>query len=1113
MPELFTETTWRARVRDFWQGAARDLPGTMARLGVRTAYGLLTASAWLPLLAAYSENPGPAVAALVGVLSGVGTNLVSNLVQGAYDRATAPQQVEREVAERPDLHPEYEQILNRLEAPAAAREALSEQWADFEARLRQELAQLGSGLRIESGGGAVVFGDAQVHGDFIGRDQVTVTIAGERAVIIGGSPQGLIAVTGDGNRITIPPDQVPPETLLAAYLRNLAGECQRLPLGVVDPRFLQTSPETPISLSEVYVDLQVTVLAGKGGMEKQDATSLLREGRERVPLLKAVAHPEITRFVLLGDPGFGKTTFANYLTYALATGTNVGLPPGTIPVRLVLRDVAARCIPPDAPQGHAGMLWEALWADLAARLGDKGADRLFPYLQCRLQEQGGIVLLDGLDEVPAAQERRRCLVEAVAGLVSTLPPKKSRILVTARPYAYDQPEWRLPGFQVLHLAEFDWEQIKQFVHRWYQAVRPTMGWDEATARGRGERLLAALEERPRLADLAPRPLLLTLMATLHTSWGQLPEDRADLCEEMVKLLLSRWQRAREVKGPDGKPVLESGIARVLNVEENRIRSALHRLAFEAHERQGKGQEREEGPADIREGDVLAAFAPLMPPDLNPTEALKYLETRAGLLVGRAPGVYAFPHRSFQEYLAACYLADQPDFAEVLKEKVMGDPAWWREVFLLGVGKARQGGLGNAVHLVNTLVPQGPQEVRERYGTRYRAAVLASEALVDLHFPAEAEGKEHFQAVLDRVRQWLVALLEAPSVLTPRERVEAGDILGHLGDPRPGVAVGVGAIHASPLPDILWIEIPPGPFLMGSAADDTMAWDGEKPQHTVHIPYRYWIGRYPVTNGQYRPFVEAGGYEDPRYWTEEGWAWRRGEREPDFSPLGDVTDADFKGRYIEWVTSRTVGQRSRPYWWGHSRWGLDNRPVVGVTWYEAVAYCNWLRERLREAGGQVQVWQGGRPEPLHLDPETLVVRLPTEAEWEKAARGTDGRRWPWGDEWMEGRANTGEARIGQTCAVGCFPAGDSPYGLCDTAGNVWEWTSSKWGRSGVYQPDYGYPYDPTGGREELTGPDLRVVRGGSWFNDLRYARCVYRDRNFPDGWNYDLGFRVALSLRR
>jgi len=239
--------------------------GDDAPVGVRTAYGLLTASAWLPLLAAYADDPGPAVAALAGVLSGVGTNLLSNLVQGVYDRSTVPRRAEQEVAERPDLRAEYQRMLARLEVLAAAQGALGERWADFEAQLREELALMGGQLRVETGGGAVVFGDVVVeHGDFVGRDKTVIIARGERAVIVGGDAHGLIAVTGDGSRVYVSPDRVSPKILLAAYLRALARECQRLPLGVVDPRFLQAGPETPVPLPEVYVDLDVVAPAGRG---------------------------------------------------------------------------------------------------------------------------------------------------------------------------------------------------------------------------------------------------------------------------------------------------------------------------------------------------------------------------------------------------------------------------------------------------------------------------------------------------------------------------------------------------------------------------------------------------------------------------------------------------------------------------------------------------------------------------------------------------------------------------------------------------------------------------------------------------------------------------------
>jgi formylglycine-generating enzyme required for sulfatase activity len=176
-------------------------------------------------------------------------------------------------------------------------------------------------------------------------------------------------------------------------------------------------------------------------------------------------------------------------------------------------------------------------------------------------------------------------------------------------------------------------------------------------------------------------------------------------------------------------------------------------------------------------------------------------------------------------------------------------------------------------------------------------------------------------------------------------------------------------------------------------------------------------------------------------------------------------------------------------------------VVGVTWYEAVAYCKWLDGKLRQGG----LLPAGTP-------GSYRVQLPSEAEWEKAARGTDGRIFPWGNTWQKDRANTDESSLNETSPVGIFPPIDQPYGLCDMAGNTWEWTLSKWGMD-VKKPDYGYPYQSGDGREEAKGSDFRVLRGGSWSSDQRNARCAYRSWGNPADFDDDLGFRVVLSLAR
>jgi len=165
-------------------------------------------------------------------------------------------------------------------------------------------------------------------------------------------------------------------------------------------------------------------------------------------------------------------------------------------------------------------------------------------------------------------------------------------------------------------------------------------------------------------------------------------------------------------------------------------------------------------------------------------------------------------------------------------------------------------------------------------------------------------------------------------------------------------------------------------------------------------------------------------------------------------------------------------------------GKENHPVVNVSWHDAVAFCEWLSQ------------EAGRP-----------FRLPTEAEWEKAARGTDGQIYPWGDEPPTAELCNFDRNIGDTTPVGRYsPRGDSPYGCADVAGNAWEWTRS------LYK---GYPYDPADGREELDASefiaDLRVWRGGSWGNLQDDTRCAYRLWSDPDLSLDVIGFRCVSPV--
>lgn len=219
-----------------------------------------------------------------------------------------------------------------------------------------------------------------------------------------------------------------------------------------------------------------------------------------------------------------------------------------------------------------------------------------------------------------------------------------------------------------------------------------------------------------------------------------------------------------------------------------------------------------------------------------------------------------------------------------------------------------------------------------------------------------------------------------------------------------------------------MRIPAGEFLYG-----------EKKQKRC-LP-EYYIDVYPLTNAEYKKFVEEKGYETEKCWTEEGW--------------------------------KSLQQRGykKPKYWDDEKLNKPDHPVVGISWYEAKAYAEW---RSKMTGKK--------------------YRLPTEEEWEKAARGVDGREYPWGSDFNPSRCNTSESGIKSTTPVNGYENGKSPYGYYNMAGNVWEWTDSLWKES---DPNY-------------------VVRGGSWGDHRDDVRCAYRDWIHPVIRSSNLGVRFSRT---
>lgn len=826
--------------------------------------------------------------------------------------------------------------------------------------------------------------------------------------------------------------------LQRAYLARILIQANQLPL------FAGEGASAQVRLSAVYTALLTQRSEGEPGSRQQTAAiGSARDGDARKLSALEVLSAE-KKLVLLGGPGSGKSTFVNFVALSMAgemlgaanpnLATLCAALPGNdgdsedrqvqhwehgalLPVQIVLRDLASE-MPPPGTAVNAGTLWNYI----SGRLKQAALEEFAPWLREELLDRGGLILLDGLDEVPDARQRRQQIKDAVQDFAASF--SRCRFLVTSRTYAYQREDWKLDDFVEVHLLPFAPVQIQGFVDAWYAHMVELARLSESDARGRAELLKSTIERNERLAELATRPLLLTLIARLHTEQGgTLPEKREELYARAVDLLLNQWENLKVHFRPDGTKEIAPSLAEWLNAGRDDIRRELDKLAFEAH----RDQAELVGTAEIREDRLLAALFAAAPgnPDLKPRLLVEHLRDRAGLLAAHGDGLYQFPHRTFQEYLAACHLTVDR-FPDELSRLAQADPNRWREAVLLAAAKVARGTPEAVWSLADALSPLGEPPVQgQPSAAALWGALLAGQALWEtgLAEPGPNTAPRN-EAKRQRVQRWLRAIVER-GWLPPVDRALAGRVLSVVGDDRDFDEL---------------VTIPAGEFWMG---DDEMS--KAKPRHRVRLP-AFRIGKYPVTNVQFRRFVRA----TQRPWTS--------------------TDAHKPER--------------------------RNHPASYVTWHDALAYCEWLTGE----------WRGsGKIGAL------ATMTLPSEAEWERAARGTDGRSFPWADAWREDCANTSETGIADTSAVGIFPQGASAAGCLDIAGNVREWTRSLWG-SDFMKPEFTYPYlSDVGKCEDLNASDdmLRLVRSGSWHSVRVGTHCAIRHR-YPPGYRLDyLGFRVVL----
>jgi formylglycine-generating enzyme required for sulfatase activity len=636
-------------------------------------------------------------------------------------------------------------------------------------------------------------------------------------------------------------------------------------------------------------------------------------------------------------------------------------------------------------------------------------------------------------------------------------------------------------------------QIESFLTL-YLAEQATAVWD--TLRRDSQQLA-----------LFATPFFLRLLVDQVAATGQLLTSRVALLTSFVRRALYREIQERHHRLFHPGSLLTAGD--VQQVIHNRwatdvalprqgvLIPKLERLAYAMQDGRAAG---EAGQVRIPEATAHALLAhPLAEDIVAAGIQLNVLDKELARLE------ITYLHQLLQEYFAARVLAQAPEpervqvawpvqavtpsLAEVLASLAVSDPlpglpaTGWEETTLLAAALTA----GQEHFVAGLMAANLPLATR---------CAAAPEVQVSPRLVAALQ-----QALLARIADPQADL---------RARLAAAEALGELGDPR-------FARRAGPYGDYLLPPLAPIPAGTYTIGDDNSHYDYEKPAHPVTIA-AFTMGVFPVTNAEYRLFIAAGGYEDERWWeTEAARAWLKGETSnesqkafyrdlvsnlqhlsdddiralPDFTPdqieqllwFKHASTAEWENQVDEWYPpGKTYRQ---PQFWHDSRFNHPSQPVVGVCWFEARAYCAWLSAQTSGA-----------------------YSLPTEAEWEAAARGLAGRVYAYGNDYDAARCNTFETHIRRTTPIGVFPGGQTPEGIADLSGNVWEWTTTIWGHD-LNRPDFAYPYVPIDGREDTTdGAVRRVVRGGSWYSYRDYARAAYRSYARPDYRFAYLGFRVV-----
>lgn len=806
--------------------------------------------------------------------------------------------------------------------------------------------------------------------------------------------------------------------------------------------------------------------------------------REFADMRDLLAGVENSAIVLLGPPGSGKSTLLRRLQMDFeqdalkSEATSVSL------------FASLNRYPSEGSDllGWLSQQWQA-------------EDETLPAFETLAGEGRILLLLDGVNEIPHRSATDYAgKVEQWRAFLQDFSRHRNRAVFTCRSLDYSA-SLSSEAFPVAHanIKPLNAAQIEAFL--------------KLHLPEHGDRVFQSLQGNESLMGMYATPYHLSLLVKLIRAGGDVPQGRAELFTFIVREALHREVCERKTASLLDPELLSIRDQTQVNTghwrgytlpERGLLLPRLTALAFNMQRNRRQGRS---GQVSLPLDDALSLIDHARADDvLRAGEHLGLIEEDLN------KNCVAFSHQLFQEYFAARKLARQPDPALAFQEwrATQVSPSLEESLTALSpsdpLTPLPSSGWEETAQMAVAMCDLPDDFVSQLAEANLPLAGLCA-AMPDAHVSDDAK---------DNLRQRLTQRTQDAQA-DLRARIAAGLALGQLGDPRFQRRAGPHGDYLLPP----MVSIPAGRYHIGSEDTEDSVLLVKNPAHDVEIN-AFELGVFAVTNAEFKCFVASGGYENESWWdTPAAKAWRigagenlgqiqffRDERarlramsEHDIYELvadskitishaegmldiRNMNDAEFE----VWLEGQCAieARHTEPRYWADPNYNNPAQPVVGICWHEARAYCNWLST------------QSG-----------MRFRLPTEAEWEAAARGFERCLYPFGQHYDARRCNCFEWHVKQTTPVGIFPPwgeGETNKGrdaIYDLAGNTWEWTSSAL---------LDYPYSHAPAREDpFVNAGKRIIRGGSWLDSQHSMLASGRSNHHPAYRDYYVGFRLAASV--